>query len=747
MSVIVFPGQGAQHRGMGADLFSEFNEMTDQADAVLGYSIAELCVNDPNNQLNLTQYTQPALFTVNALHYMHHVQNYGQPEYLAGHSLGEYNALLAAGAFDFATGLQLVKKRGELMSAAKDGSMLAVVNSNEDEIEQILRLKGLYALDVANYNSTKQLVLSGATEEIKQAKAAFDEAKLFSVPLNVSGAFHSRHMAGAAEQFATFIKDFEFMPLQLPVLANVTGLPHQPDQVPSALVKQLCGSVQWIDTIRYLKAVGQTDIKEVGPRAVLTKLNEDILLHAPPLVLASETTSDSPTMASSTDPIQRSNQSPMPNLGAADFGADHGLIYPYVAGSMGYGIAGVELVTRMAQAGFLAILGTVGLSLDEVEQAVLSCKKNLGHGIGFGLNVHHSPGLPTFQQGLVDLCLKHGVPCIELSGFDHIPAAVVNYRVQGLSHDGDQLQRKHKVLLKTAKTETAELYMQSPPAHILDKLLATQSITTAQREWAKQVAMADDICVCADGAWKTDHTSTLVALPEILRVREQHQANTNHRIRVGSGGGLGTPEAMATVFMLGADFVLTGSINQCTVEAKVSDQVKDLLVNVGSEDTCHVPDGELFESGAQAQVLRKGVYFPARAKKLYDLYRAKSGLEELTNQEQQQLEQHFFNRSLNAVFQEFKDTADPTEVQKANANSKNKMAAVFRCYFKQANQMTVSAHAQQHDNSQIYCGPALGAFNHWASGGPFESWQNRHVDDIAWGLLQAAAEFKQMVVA
>ncbi len=746
MSVIVFPGQGAQHKGMGVELFNQFKEITAQADAELGYSVADLCRNDPDRKLNLTQYTQPALYTVNALHFLQHQQQHDAPIFLAGHSLGEYNALLAAGAFDFITGLRLVKKRGELMSQARDGGMLAVVNANEDEIEQILRDQGLYAIDIANYNSTKQLVLSGASTDIKQAKTAFDDAKVFSIPLNVSGAFHSRYMAEAAEGYAAFIKDIQFEPLNIPVLSNVTGLPYEDGQVATGLVKQLCGSVQWVNSIRYLQAMGETTITEVGPREVVTKLNEDILEHADPLVIEPPVVTSAATTANKKPEVEQT-VAPAVNLGSVDFIADHRLKYPYVAGSMCQGIAGAQLVTRMAAAGFLAFIGTAGLNLKEVEQTLLACLNELGQGVSFGLNVHHTPGDLSFQQGLVDLCLQHAVPCIELAGFDHIPLELVKYRAQGLSQNGDQLQRSNKILVKTAKAETAALFMQAAPLHMLNQLLADDSISTAQHELAQQVAMADDICVCGDSAWKTEQASTLVKLPEIIRLRDQHNPALRHNIRVGSAGGLGTPEAIAAVFMLGADFVLTGSINQCTVEAQVSDQVKDLLVSINSEDTCHVPDGELFESGARAQVLRKGSYFPARAQKLYDLYRAKNGLHELSAQEQQQLEQHFFKRSLTSVYQEFKDTADSTDIQKANSNNKYQMATVFRRYFQQANQLAVNDHAQVLDNCQIYCGPALGAFNRWAADGPFASWRDRHVDAIALSLLQAAADFKHSAAA
>src|SRR5690606_1967980 len=199
MRTFVFPGQGSQSKGMGADLFDqvpEFVAAEAEIDALLGYSIRELCLNDPENQLNLTQFTQPALYVINALHYFKCKAEGQQADYLAGHSLGEYNALLAGGAFDFVTGLKLVQKRGELMGQAKDGGMAAIIGLTADQIRAVLADNAdLSGIDVANCNSPTQTVISGPVPELESGQAVFKEAgaKLYKV-LPVSAAFHSRYM-------------------------------------------------------------------------------------------------------------------------------------------------------------------------------------------------------------------------------------------------------------------------------------------------------------------------------------------------------------------------------------------------------------------------------------------------------------------------------------------------------------------------------------------------------------------------
>ncbi len=265
---------------MGQDLFDkvpEFLAVERDIDALLGYSVRSLCLEDPDKQLSQTQYTQPCLFVVNALHYYKAKAEGKQPSYLAGHSLGEYNALMAAGAFDFITGLRLVQKRGELMAMAKNGAMAAVIGLSPEKLTRLLAEHRLTALDVANYNSPTQTVISGLVEDIQRAGPLFEKAgaKLY-MPLPVSAAFHSRYMAGAAEAFDNFLGTFEFRGLTVPVISNVTGQTYLADNtsqsVRSLLVKQIVRPVLWTQSIRFLLNKGASLFIEAGPGDVLTRL-------------------------------------------------------------------------------------------------------------------------------------------------------------------------------------------------------------------------------------------------------------------------------------------------------------------------------------------------------------------------------------------------------------------------------------------------------------------------------------------
>lgn len=284
MLVFVFPGQGSQKRGMGQGLFDEvpqFTAVEPEIDRLLGYSIRQLCLEDPENRLKETEYTQPSLYVVNALHYYKAIAEGQRPSFLAGHSLGEYNALLAAGAFDFVTGLRLVQKRGQLMAQAKNGGMAAVIGLTADRVAALIKENDLTGLDVANYNSPSQTVISGPITDIERARPIMEGAgaRLYT-PLAVSAAFHSRYMADAAAAFDAFLGSFTFNELKTPVVANVTGQPYPSGDpnatVRSLLVKQIHNAVQWTQSVRYLLGAGATTVKETGPGNVLTRLVQQI---------------------------------------------------------------------------------------------------------------------------------------------------------------------------------------------------------------------------------------------------------------------------------------------------------------------------------------------------------------------------------------------------------------------------------------------------------------------------------------
>jgi malonyl CoA-acyl carrier protein transacylase len=269
--ISLFPGQGSQKQGMGAELFEEFSEYVALADTELGYSMSELCLEDSMGRLNQTQFTQPALYTVSCLTHLKDVHESGNPDYVAGHSVGEYSALFAAGAFDFVTGLKLVRKRGELMSRAKDGGMAAVIGMDREQVADVIRSHRYQDLYIANLNTPQQIVISGGRDSILAAQGVFETAGAqMYIPLKVSGAFHSPFMSQAMEVFSIFLDQFNFDDLKIPIISNVTALPYVDDEIRENLALQITHPVRWSDSIQWLLNQPNPEFREVGPGKVLT---------------------------------------------------------------------------------------------------------------------------------------------------------------------------------------------------------------------------------------------------------------------------------------------------------------------------------------------------------------------------------------------------------------------------------------------------------------------------------------------
>jgi trans-AT polyketide synthase/acyltransferase/oxidoreductase domain-containing protein len=277
MRVYGFPGQGSQVRGMGRDLFEQFPDETRFSDVILGYSIRSLCLEDDSGRLDQSEYTQPAMYVVGALTYLARTHDDPvDPDFLIGHSLGEYVALFAGGAFNYETGLKFVQRRGELMSRAPAGGMAAVIGCKAEAVEAMFRESGVTSIDIANLNTEHQTVVAGPREDIERLKPVVESRGARYVRLNVSAPFHSRYMRSVADEFGQFLAEVEFQPLRIPVIANVTGRPYRNGQVRETLVRQIANPVNWLDSIRYLVREGDFTFAELGPGNVLTRLVQQI---------------------------------------------------------------------------------------------------------------------------------------------------------------------------------------------------------------------------------------------------------------------------------------------------------------------------------------------------------------------------------------------------------------------------------------------------------------------------------------
>ena len=286
----LFPGQGSQCVGMGRDLAEAFAEVADlyrQADALLGVPLSRLCFEGPEEELTRTINAQPALLTTSLAvllalggrldeqGYLHLPEHLSRPSLVAGHSLGEYTALVAAGVLSFPEALRLVRERGRLMGEARSGTMAAVIGLEEEALEEICRKCGDEApLVIANYNCPGQYVLSGATEAVTRAmEEAQKRGARRVIPLRVSAAFHSPLMQEAASGLARAIATAAFSPAGIPVVANTCARPlSQPEALREELVSQVCSPVRWSASLEYMWAQGIRRFLEIGPGTVLAGL-------------------------------------------------------------------------------------------------------------------------------------------------------------------------------------------------------------------------------------------------------------------------------------------------------------------------------------------------------------------------------------------------------------------------------------------------------------------------------------------
>jgi [acyl-carrier-protein] S-malonyltransferase len=277
----VFPGQGSQSTGMGLDLYNSYpsaKEVFDGADASLGFSLSHLCFEGPEEELKQTHNVQPAILVVSiaCLKALEEatIANFPSPTFVAGHSLGEYTALVAAGALGLTDAVLLVRERGRLMYEAglkNPGSMLAVIGLDEETVKDISSHSGA---EISNINCPGQIVVSGTAQALAEAdKLARTRGARVLIPLRVSGAFHSALIEPVLAEFSRIVSNVRFQPPVIPVISNVTARPlPDVDSIKEELVKQLRNCIQWQRSVEYMMHSGVTTFYEIGPGRVLTGL-------------------------------------------------------------------------------------------------------------------------------------------------------------------------------------------------------------------------------------------------------------------------------------------------------------------------------------------------------------------------------------------------------------------------------------------------------------------------------------------
>jgi trans-AT polyketide synthase, acyltransferase and oxidoreductase domains len=432
------------------------------------------------------------------------------------------------------------------------------------------------------------------------------------------------------------------------------------------------------------------------------------------------------------------------SLGDEAFLTAHGLRLPYMGGAMANGIASEDMVIALARGGYLGSFGAAGLLPDRVEAALIRFEREIP-GEPFACNLIHSPSEERLEHAAVELYLRHGVRCVEASAFMDLTPHIVRYRVSGLVRERDgRVVARNRVIAKISRAETAAKFLAPAPAEMVRALVADGLLAPEQAELAPFVPMADDITVEGDSGGHTDRRPLTALLPTILRLRDRVCAEqpTAPSVRVGAAGGIGTPEAVLAAFTAGAAYVVTGSVNQGCVESGASSLTRQMLAAAGVTDCDTAPAADMFELGVELQVLRRGTLFPMRARRLYELYRRYDGIDAIPPGVRADLEQKVFRRPLDEVWEtcrEYFGRRDPEQLARAEGDEKRRMALVFRWYLGMSSRWSNIGEADRAADFQIWCGPAMGAFNDWIRGSYLEQLPNRRVADVAGHLLRGAA--------
>jgi len=435
---------------------------------------------------------------------------------------------------------------------------------------------------------------------------------------------------------------------------------------------------------------------------------------------------------------------PAEHLGDITFCLDHGIRYPYASGGMAAGIGSADIVEEMARAGMLGIFGSAGLSLQRVEQAIDRIQQNIP-GLPYGFNLIHSPHDASLEKGVVELYIQRGVTLAEASAFLDMTINVVRFRTHGI-HRGPngEIVTPNRIMCKVSRTEVASKFFAPPPAKMLSELVRTGLLTQEQAQLAEHIPIAQDLTAEADSGGHTDNRPAVTLIPTMLQLRDKAMAQYQFAqpLRVGAAGGISTPASVAAAFAMGAGYALVGSINQACIESGTCDEVRKMLAAAEEADTTMCPAADMFEMGVKVQVLKRGTMFAMRASKLYEIYRDCKSIEDIPAAERASIEKTMFKTTLDDVWNQtvsFFQQRDPSQVAKGEKDPKHKMSLIFRWYLGQASRWANQGIPDRRLDYQIWCGPAMGAFNNWTKGSFLEQPENRRVGVVGYNMLYGGA--------
>ncbi len=432
------------------------------------------------------------------------------------------------------------------------------------------------------------------------------------------------------------------------------------------------------------------------------------------------------------------------SLGDAGFKSDLGLRFAYVCGAMANGITSTAMVEAAGRAGMIGFFGAGGLSLEQIEAAIDELQGRLG-AVPYGFNLIHSPNDMVLEQKTVDLYLAKGIRLVSASAYLDLTAPLIQYRLHGIHRDErGEIVCPNRIVAKVSREEVARKFFAPPAEKHLRQLLERGAISEAQAVLARSIPVAQDLTAEADSGGHTDNRPALGLFPTMIALRDEMARTHGYAVplRVGLAGGIATPRSAAAAFAMGAAYILTGSINQSCVEADTAVLVKKMLSEARQADITMAPAADMFEMGVKVQVLKRGTMFSMRGAKLYHLYQRYDRFEEIPADQRQLVEGTILKGTFEKEWEKtraFFMRCDPGQIDRAESDPKHKMALVFRAYLGQASLWAKQGLPERAIDYQIWCGPAMGAFNEWVRGSFLEPPENRRTVTVGMNLLYGAA--------
>lgn len=425
---------------------------------------------------------------------------------------------------------------------------------------------------------------------------------------------------------------------------------------------------------------------------------------------------------------------------------EHPARFCYVVGEMARGIATPQMVIEAVRAGCIGFYGSAGLALAEIKAGIKQIQAALGvNQTAWGANLIHSPQEPGQEAAIVDLFLEEGVRRVSASAFMRLTPDVVRFTALGLERTADgKIKRHNHLFAKVSRAEVAEPFMAPAPGRMLRELVEAGMISGLQAELAAKVPVAAEITAESDSGGHTDNRPAFVLFSSLSAARTRVCALhgfDESTIRIGLAGGIATPAAAAAAFQMGAAYVLTGSVNQSAVESGMSEAGRKLLAKAGPADVAMAPAADMFEQGVEVQVLKRGTLFAMRGRKLHGFYRGGASYETLSAPDRKWIDDVLgepFDAAWAATLAYIRKV-NPAEAKKADTDGNKRLALVARRYLFQGAQWAREGTPGREADYQIWCGPAMGAFNEWVAGTPLEPVEARTVRQIALNLLEGAA--------